>query len=212
MADEVIVDLRGAPPAQGGATSDYIPRACYPFRVSKAEVVQTKTGKTMVTVMIRVVTGDYVGRQIKDQFVFPKSPDESKFGVQRFHAFMLACGLPVKPETRFKLPLATLVNKGLYADVDDDEIPASDDGKYPAKKISKPTAYYSVAEIKAQANGAAAAPEAVTTPAPTPAPAPTPEPEPEPEEALADLEPVAAAAPAANGTATVEDDIDDLFK
>ena len=237
MAREVIVDLRGAPPAQGGGGSAKIPEGRYPFRVEKGDTDVTQAGKSRITIWLRVAGGEFKGKRIRDDFIFPKSPDDSKFGAQRFHAFLLAAGAPAK-EARFKVDLDWFTNRPIFADIEDNEMPASPDGKYAARITSRRGAYYSVQQIKEEQekqkqNGnessAAASPPAPAAPA-----APIPpsgavllQQEPDVMDVPDDLEDPMAAAyggveePAASPpastappspSATVEDELDELFK
>lgn len=148
MADVLKLDFSGAPPAQGSIVS-HIPPGQYPLRVMGAEQKKSQAGKPYVQVDFAVADGEHRGTRLRDQFVFQKEPSDSNFGLRRFHAFLLALKFQVNASGQTTLNLAALTNKLTLADVVDDEQPASQDGKYPARTISRPNAYYTIDQYAA---------------------------------------------------------------
>lgn len=187
MPREIVVDLRGAPPAQGGGV-DHIPPDLYRLKCTRAEQKKSSTDKDMIVASFRVVGGDHNGARLMENFVMQ---GESKFGLQRLHAFLLAINLPVK-EARFKLDLDLLTDKECMGEVVDNKIPAKD-GK-PERISSTVNAFLPVPSKAAAAKNGATAPAAA---------APAAE-EDEPESVSVTVE--------ASGEAEVEDEVEDLFK
>lgn len=146
------LDFRKAPPAQGGGT-DKIPPGRYFLTVSGVSEPgnQSQTGKPMPVVNFKVARGELTGRRLRDQFVFPKSAEDSLFGMQRFHAFLLCLGLAVPSDRPFKLDLEKIVGKTCWAEVADGELPAR--GSNPARTVSQVAEY--VMPVAAQ-NGTSA--------------------------------------------------------
>ncbi|KKN25974.1 hypothetical protein LCGC14_0879430, partial [marine sediment metagenome] len=151
MAKDMVIDFSGADPVQSTSMYDRIPEGAYAFKVAKAAVMQTKTDKPMVDVQIEIAQGDQKGKKIRDMFVVPrKGKDDAVFGLQRLHGLMVACGIK-KQKGRVKLSaiVKVLKGKGGVCEVQDNEIPATDDR--PATKVSRPVSYYSVKSEEARA-------------------------------------------------------------
>lgn len=139
MSNVIELDFRGAPPAQGGGGTDVVPAGRYPLRVDRVEQSKTNAGRSMIVVHFKVAVGEYAGSRLRDRFVLPSSPDDSKFGLQRLHAFIVAFGSEIG-ERKVKLDLDQFVGKVVLADVQDNSIPATD--RYPERKTSEPIAYH----------------------------------------------------------------------
>lgn len=199
------------------------------------------SGAKMINMSINVAEGPHKGARLVDRFVFPTAEKPQKFGLSRFHAFLLALGAKVK-EAAFQFDLDQCKNRILYCDVVDQDREASEsaDGKkYAATTVSVPQSYYSRREVEdaekkrlEQLNGATPAAAAVEATMPAPAQAPaaeapqavqTPPPAPTPAPAAPVAQPAAAPAavavavadpPAAapQGGVTVEEAVDDFFK
>lgn len=194
MPREIVVDFTDAPPAQGGAGSDYIPQGKYLWEIKSAEKTSAKSsGAEMIVVELAVVQGvdgtAYAGKKNIDRFTFPRNAEASKFGLQRFHALMVAVGYP--PQSgKVKIDLDKLVGRRVIGDVEDEHQAAQ--GEYGARTVSRIRSYSSAK------TPAAAKPAAET------APATEPEPEPEPE-------PVAVTAADDGDLTEVASAVDDLF-
>lgn len=151
------LDFGGAPPAQG-SREDRIPPGTYDLRLEKMEKAKSQGGKPMARVGLRVNSGDYAGKRLSELFVFPVNEGDSNFGLQRFHAFLIALGM--KEQTKAaRIDGAAFVGRVCVAEVDDEEMPATDN--YPARIRSRPMAYYRQGDPDAPVNGAtpAAAPD-----------------------------------------------------
>jgi hypothetical protein len=107
--------------------------------VRKTEKRTASTGRDMITVMTRVVEGENKGRKLVENFVLPSDSSDSPFGLQRFHAFLIACGSK-EIKGKKKLDLDTLVGLKIIAEVDDETQPATD--KYPERIVSRALAYH----------------------------------------------------------------------
>jgi len=139
MADDVIeLDFSDAPPAQGGMGSDHVPPGTYKLTISSAEKALSSTKKSMVTMWFRVASGEFAGRKVVERFVIPANADDSRFGLQRFHALLVALGLP-EQKGRAKVSLAALVNKNVLADIDDEVQAAT--GRFPERVVSRILAF-----------------------------------------------------------------------
>lgn len=194
MANVIDLDFREAPPVQGGGTSK-IPPGRYLLQVTDVKSTTASTGAKMVTVTFSVANGPHQYARLQDRFVFPKSATDSKFGLSRFHAFLLAIGVIVK-NAKFNFDLDLLKNRYVYADVIDEERQASEDGKYPARTVSSPQAYYNRKETDEAAKNEGTQPLTTEAAAPTAAPAAAPAPAPQAAPAPAAVAaPPAAAAP-----------------
>lgn len=174
------LDFGDAPPAQG-ASYDRIPPGTYGIRLEKMERVTSQSKKPMARVGLRVDEGPFAGKRLGEQFVFPASADDSKFGLQRFHAFLVALGM--KEQTKaVRIEGNKFLGRTCIAEVDDEEIPAvyDEDGeqKYPARVRSRTLAFYKAGDPDAPpiTNGTqpqqAEAQEPAAPPAPVTAPAP----------------------------------------
>ncbi|KKN05307.1 hypothetical protein LCGC14_1088650 [marine sediment metagenome] len=191
MANTMEFDFTGAPPAQGKAGGDRIAPGTYLMEVGTLDSTPAKSGRAMVTATLVVKNdGPAVGKKLVERFAFPKpGSDDSTFGLQRFHAFLVACGMKERKGT-LSLDLDKLVGKELVAEVDDEFQEAS--GNFAARTVSRPLAFHRTKSPEAANVG-----QTTAVPAAAPASAPA---------AVAEA-PVAAEAPAPAETA--EDD--DLF-
>lgn len=203
MSRVVEFDFEGAPPAQGGG-DDYIPPGDYAGRVRKVEDGTTKNGgKRMITATLEVAAGDHKGSKLTDRFAFG-NPGESKFPLQRWHAFLLACGAKING-TKVRLDLDALENRPIRFTVKDETSIYQGEEQTKARIV----AYYTFSQTTAEQGPQT---QAVTPPAPTPAPAPAPaavavaDPPAAPAEAPA---PVSAEAPAVEEVDIAS--VDDLF-
>lgn len=172
MAQNITLDFSNAPPAQPGQGFARIPEGQYPLRVSKLEGTQAASGRPMVRGSLTVTSGEMSGKTIGVQFTLPKDADDSIFGLQQLHQFLVALGM--KPQDKnVTLDLEKFVKRELVADVQDDTIPAR--GQYSERIVSKPIAFYPKKGAAAKSpNGPAAAPaqaELPEAPAEEPAPA-----------------------------------------
>ena len=163
-----VLDLNfdDAPPATGGGGfGDHVPPGPYHLLISKVGVIDTSTGKKMVT--IEALNSDK--KRITDNFTIPRAgTDDSKFPLQRLHALMIACGANDMTGKGTKpLDMAVLKGREFIGDVIDDIIPARD--KYPEKTVSRLNSYYRVGSKEAEEAMAAANGPVLTTSAPEPA-------------------------------------------
>jgi len=139
LTNVIEVDFAGAPPAQGGG-SDHIPRGRYVLRIVSADKTKAKSGRDMVAVRFTVDGGQEDGARERDQFVLPRSKDDSRFGLQRFNAFLEAVGYNIG-ERKVRLDLDNLVNRLIEADVVDDKYEPENGSP---RIISRMDAYYRV--------------------------------------------------------------------
>lgn len=116
------VNFKGAPPSQG-TIADRIPDGDYRFEVVKMVNGKAQSGKEMITASYAVARGDQKGKRIVDRFAFPDAKDDSMFGLQRFHAMLLACGIKVPADKAFNLDLDKVVGKAFDANVGEGEMP-----------------------------------------------------------------------------------------
>jgi hypothetical protein len=136
-----------------------------------AQEAARNTGRPMFTVILGIIEGEMKGKTLRDNFALPQTVSDSKYGLQRFHAFLLALGITItKPQIRFDLD--ALNNRRCVADVYDDTMPPREG--YAERTISKVSAYFPVGAGAgtngASPNGTASAP-AEPTPSATPEPA-----------------------------------------
>jgi len=183
----VSFDFTGAPPAQGGGSTDHVAPGRYPIRLAEIVDGTSRSGKRMVTASFEVVGGAEDGKRLKDNFVLQS---DQKFGLQRLHAFLLALKLGVS-EKAVRVDLDKLVGRVCIGQATDDEIPANDN--YPARLTSRLVAYY--------------APEAPASAAKAPAPVAAPA------AAVAAPAPAAVQAdvPAPTEVVDLAQEVDDLF-
>lgn len=200
MADNLIeLDFHDAPPAQGDEGSDRIPVGRYALRVDRATKRTTTTGKPMITAFFKVAQGEHAGSRLRDQFVIPASPSDNKYGLQRFHALLVAINPQIGQqiaEKKVNFNLDLLKDKLVGADVVDNIIPAN--GNYSEKTVSQPSIYYPVASLNekpetTQRSKATAKSQTPTEAAPVPVVATAP-------------------APTVATAATIEESIDSLFE
>lgn len=174
MPRYVQVDLTDAPPAQGSG-GDHVPPGKYVLEIRLVSVETARSsGRPMYTCQFSVAQGaeGTIGKTLRDNFALPQTQQDSKFGLQRFHAFMLAVGFTISKPT-FQLDLDLFTGRKVVAEVYDDTIPAS--GGYQERLVSKISSYFPLSSL--QQNGAAAQSRPAPAPAPAPAapaPAPTP--------------------------------------
>lgn len=176
MANEMTFDFSGAPPAQGKAGGDRIAPGTYLLGVASLDKTPAKSGRPMVTATLAVQNeGLAIGKKLVERFAFPKpDSDDSVYGLQRWHAFLVACGMKER-KGKLTLDLDTIVGKEIVAEVDDEVVPANDG--YPETIRSRPLAFYrkggpeaaNIGQVTAVPTAAAA--EATAVPAPAAAPA-----------------------------------------
>ncbi len=186
-------DFTGAPPAQGAAGGARVAPGTYLLAVSSLDKSPAKSGRPMVTATSVIKNdGPYVGKKLVERFAFPRpDSDDSPFGLQRWHAFLVACGLKER-KGKLTLDLDMLLNKEYVAEVDDEFQEAKDN--FPARTVSRLLAFYRKNAPEAENVGQISAVPAVAAPAPAPA------------SVAAAAEPVTEAAPAEEVTGD-----DDLF-
>ncbi len=203
------LDFTGAPPQQGGG-SDRIPPGRYALKVTEISQATSGNGNPMIRVSVDVASGPEAGKQLRDQFMVGVGKEGSKFGLQRFHAFLIALGAPMA-QGKVKFNTDSLVGKVFEGQVGDKEMPAQ--GEFDARIVSEVRAYHKLGsgavapKTAAPAAAPAAAPKAAAAAAPKPKPAPAPvavveeEPEAEAEEVTLDD----------SEAADITDEVDDLF-
>lgn len=148
MSDLIIqLDFKNAPPSQGGGgISDHIPPGRYKLEVAGIDKTTTKTDKPMIVVEFAVAEGEqYAYRRMIERYVIarPKT-DDTKIGLQRFHALLVCLGFKEQAGKK-SINLANLIGKVCYADVDDEELPETED--YDARLISRPFRFFSEVEV-----------------------------------------------------------------
>lgn len=192
----VEVDFEGAPPAQGGG-QDYVPPGKYLAEVQELTAGESKnSGKQMLTLTIRVrAPEEYAGKKLTDYFVIERG-GKSLFGLQRFHAFMLALGVTINT-TKVRFDTEKIVGRQFIVEVIDEKREATE--QYPERTVSRAVAYYTTQGLNPVAKDGASPAPAVQPAAPAPEPAPA----------------ATVAAPATvaeEPIAAVAADIDDLFR
>lgn len=146
----VDLDLTNAPPAQGRRQVAHVPKGPYLLRVVEAQRGQTSETsangvQSKVTVRFEIAAGEYDGDEVEDMFApFPAAQGETDrkklFPSMRFHALLVALGR--QPTTaKFRLDLKSLVGAMCIGNLDDNKMPASKDGKYAARTVSRPVSY-----------------------------------------------------------------------
>lgn len=84
----------------GGGSYDPIPAGDYTLKALEAEEKETKAGGTMIKVKFEVVSGEYAGRLIWDNFnVVNASEKAQNIGRQQLVAWATACGKPDADDT-----------------------------------------------------------------------------------------------------------------
>lgn len=167
MPQNVEVDFRGAPPAQGGGRGDFIAPGYYRMVVSRMINGLTKKEpiRTMYTTWLTVEGGEYDGRSRPEYFVMPLPEDREEkkmMGLNRFHAFINACGW-MPGEKKVKFDLDNLVNRRIMVLVGE-----QDEKDMQGNKTGKMEPKFSAFDPMPKAEGAtaAAAPAAPATTAP----------------------------------------------
>lgn len=136
----VELDFSGAPPAQGGGESDHIPEDLYDIRVDDIENGKSKNDKPMITVRFKVADGPFANKRLVERFTIPRpGTDDSLFGLQRFHALLIALGFSEQSK-RVKVDLKKLVNRVCTAEVGDETQAATE--QYPERTRSRPFAFH----------------------------------------------------------------------
>ena len=86
--------------AVGGGNYDPIPAGDYTLKALEAEEKETKAGGLMIKVKFEVVSGEYAGRWIWDNFnVVNASEKAQNIGRQQLVAWATACGKPDADDT-----------------------------------------------------------------------------------------------------------------
>jgi hypothetical protein len=149
---DISVDFRGITPAQGSSGTDKIPRGLYLLKIAKLEPRTTNGGQPSVRASLEVAKGSHAGARLNDEFVLGPSANGNRFGAQRFMAFLLAFGVPVKQEA-LRFDGDRVVGRTAVVDVIDGKMPASKelgaDGrpKYAEREISRPDSYYNLQNL-----------------------------------------------------------------
>lgn len=140
MARLLTLNFKGAPPTQGGGT-DIVPADKYRLVVAKTSDPgnNSSTGKPMVVINFKIARGDQKGKRLRDQFVLPHEDGAQMVGLQRLHACLLALGVKVPADKKFKIDMDSLVGRQCDADVVDGELPAQ--GGRAARKVSQIETY-----------------------------------------------------------------------
>lgn len=193
MPRQTTVDFTGAPPAQGSVGPDYVHPGKYGFAVELVDETTSKnSGKKMYVANIALATKEGV-KKLVDRFVMDTDPGKQPYGKQRFHAFLLALGLPVQ-ERQMSFDLDRLTGLRGIVEVVDEQQAATE--QYAARVTSRPVGYY---------------PLTAATPAAAPAPAAAAAPAPAPAAVAAPVAPPAAPAAPPPSAEQVAAQVDDLF-
>lgn len=215
MPNILTLNFDDAPPAQGGGAV-HVPPGEYVFKVGAVKIGTTKAGATMVNTEYVIAEGPHKGVKLYDRFPFPKTPADSKFGMQRMHAFLLALGARI-PAGSFKFNFDSLTNKVVVCMVRDaklDAIGSPNDADYkPERTVSSPSEYFNYQEWLSSQNGNVAAAMVAAGALPV-APAVTPVPPAVTAvaaTATATTTADAAVTEAVEGADLTEADIDDMF-
>lgn len=205
MAEDIILDFSDAPPAQG-AVYAHIPEGPYILKVDTINPGKTQDGHGTASVDFVVSRGPHKGKKVNDFFWFDK---EKKFGIQRFHALIVACGVKQQAGKKGLSVFNVIVGRELVSDVADNVIPASD--KYAERVGSRPATYYQVRseEGKKRIAVLSSAADGATQAAPVAKAAAVPAAEDDPDDLGGDD---LGEEPAAEAVASSSDDLDDLFE
>lgn len=160
------LDLLHAPPAQRGSGLTLVPPGPYLLEITEAKAEMSKgdpdAGKApapMVHVSFQIADGEHYGSPIEDYFDHvPPGPDDKLFGLQRFHAFLLACGFQPK-NPKVKLDLGRLAGRKCTANLY--SVPLTPTAQYPNPRDASKIRSYEIsptpATSPASSNGASPA-------------------------------------------------------
>jgi hypothetical protein len=133
-------DFTNAPPVKGRASSDRVPPGTYELEAETFDRTPAKSGRPMITATCRITTeGPGLGRKLVERFTFPLSSEDSSYGLQRWHAFLVALGMKER-KGRAKLDLDKFVARGCVAEIDDEYQEAN--GQFPARTESRMMMWY----------------------------------------------------------------------
>jgi len=158
---EIILDFTDAPPKQGAGIT-LIPPGPYAMVVTPSRADRSARGNDEVVVDLEISEGPYVGETFTDFFApVPPKEGESKVGLQRFHAFLLACRF--QPPVRTRFTVESLKGRHCIANVYTTQLRTSE--QYPdPRDISRIRSYEipdgSAAPAPGRVAAAAAAPAA----------------------------------------------------
>lgn len=138
MPNVIELDFSKAPPATGAAISDHFTPGRYELVVASAEKTTAQTGRSGIITQLRVAEGPLQGKRLVERFYFPRNAEESQFGLQRFHSFLISLGFK-EQSGKAKLDLDKLAGKRCIADIDDVVTPAND--QYAERTISQALAF-----------------------------------------------------------------------
>jgi hypothetical protein len=159
---EIILDFEGAPPNQRGGLT-LIPPGPYQLVVTASRADRSGRGNKEVVVDLEVSDGPYVGETFTDYFApVPPEGDDSKVGLQRFHAFLLACRF--RPPVRSKFIVESLKGRKCVANVYTTQMRATE--QYPEPRDISRIRSYEIPDGTAAAVAAPAAPARVAAEAP----------------------------------------------
>lgn len=150
MAEDLVIDFDDAPPAQGGGQFDHVPAGTYILKAEKGIQGMTSTEKPMVDVYFTVSEGNEKGRRIRSMFVIPRAgTEDSRFGVQRLNALLVACGLKAQSKkVKASALLKAVGGKKVVAVIEDRVLPPR--GSNPGMTISDPTEFHSLKSDQAK--------------------------------------------------------------
>lgn len=179
--DYIELDFGTDEPVQvtgGGAA--LVPDGVYALMIKRIEATATQAGAPMISTIFEIADGKYpgaafAGKRIIDNFVLPdpSKPESSRFGQQRFHGLIIACG-GQRMTGQQRLPLGAFVGKRVISElVEDSYVPT---GKSEDRRIvrSKPVSYYLITDPEAVLMLTEQAPDLSTPVAASAAPASAP--------------------------------------
>lgn len=148
MAKTMQLDFRKAPPSSGGGT-DKVPPGNYELVITKVSDpnAKSRSGKPMLTFNYKIARGPEAGKRLRDNFLLPASAEDNNFGLQKLHACLLSCNLPVPADKKFSIDLEKLVGKRLLVSVADGVLPGQD-GK-PDRTVSQVDEYLMPRKVEA---------------------------------------------------------------
>lgn len=139
--------LKGIDPFSGGQFRQYIKPGIYKFTISKYNDDPSKSsGAKMHTFTFQVASGREKGKNITEYMVMPKTARDTKIGLQKIKAMLIAFGQDADREVKFDP--ARLVNKQLYLEIQDrlEEERTDGDRTFPARTISAISNYLTEAQ------------------------------------------------------------------
>lgn len=156
----VSVDLRGSVPDNTvGGIAD-IPDDDYRFAVDSLDYKINDNDRPQWSLAAFVISDcPFRGVTLKETFVFKADEDDkvSERGRNRFHAFLLALGFPLD-KLKFKMNTDEIKGETFMGRTYHDTMPASEDGKFAARPVSKIAAFSPDPEKAGSKKKAASAP------------------------------------------------------